>query len=382
MSIDSLIRVAVVIPKYGLVGGAEGFVFNLTERLAQRDDFDVHVIANQWRSGNAPITFHKVPIIRFPRWLQPVSFACFAQKAIQAGSYDIVHSHDRIFEMDLFTFHGIPHRIWVKETKRNRLSLFDRAMVWVEQKAFNNLNGPIIMPVSNLVKEEVLKVYDVPESKIKTIHPGVSFERFSSLDRQVCRHEIRQHHGLAPDDVVVLFVSMNFELKRLDLVINGIAEVVEKEDGNSSLKLLVVGKGDSKRFGAQARGMGISERVIFAGVTDEVEKYYLASDIFAMPSRFDTFGLAVLEAMAAGLPVIITTRVGARDLVESSLSGFILSENPSVPEMTAALTALATHEKRMQMGENGRQIALRHNWDNTVDKVADLYRQWTAEGKG
>jgi len=370
-----------VIPKYGLVGGAEGFVFNLTERLAQRDDFDVHVIANQWRSGNAQIAFHKVPIIRFPRWLQPVSFAYFAQKTIKKGVYDIVHSHDRIFEMDLFTFHGIPHRTWIKETKRDRLSLFDRAMVWVEQKAFNNLNCPIIMPVSNLVKEEVLKVYDVPESRIKTIHPGVSFERFSSLDRQVCRHEIRQHHGLAPDDVVVLFVSMNFELKRLDLVINGIAEVVEKEDRNSSFKLLVVGKGDSKRFGVQARSMGISERVIFAGVTDEVEKYYLASDIFAMPSGFDTFGLVVLEAMAAGLPVIITPRVGARDLVESGINGFILSENPSVAEMTASLTALATQEKRMQMGENGRQIALRHSWDNTADRVADLYRQLTAGGK-
>ena len=378
MSLDSLISVAVVIPKYGLVGGAEGFVFNLTERLAQHDDFDVHVIANQWRSGNAPITFHKVPIIRFPRWLQPVSFAYFAQKIIKTGVYDIVHSHDRIFEMDLFTFHGIPHRTWIKETKRDCLSLFDRAMVWVEQKAFNNLNGPIIMPVSNLVKEEVLKVYDVPESRIQTIHPGVSSERFSSLDRQVCRHEIRQHHGLAPDDVVVLFVSMNFELKRLDLVINGIAEVVEKEERNSSFKLLVVGKGDSKRFMAMAGDLGISKQVIFAGVTDEVEKYYLASDIFAMPSRFDTFGLAVLEAMAAGLPVIITPRVGARDLVESSVNGFILSENPSVSEMTTALTALAPHEKRVQMGENGRQIAMRHNWDNTADRVAELYRQLIA----
>ena len=378
MNPNDSIRIAVVIPKYGLIGGAEGFVFNLTERLAQRDDFDVHVIANQWRSGNAQIVFHKVPIIRFPRWLQPVSFAYFAQKTIKKGVYDIVHSHDRIFEMDFFTFHGIPHRTWIKETKRNRLSLFDRAMVWVEQKAFSNPNKPVILPVSNLAKEELLKLYDVPESSIQTIYPGVSFERFSSLDRQVCRHEIRQHHGLAPDDVVVLFVSMNFELKRLDLVINGIAEVVEKEDRNSSFKLLVVGKGDSKRFMAMAGDRGISERVIFAGVTDEVEKYYLASDIFAMPSRFDTFGLAVLEAMAAGLPVIITPRVGAKDLVESGVNGFILSGKPSVLEMTTALAALMEPEKRLQMGENNRQIALQHTWDTTADKVAELYRQLIA----
>ena len=375
MNSNDSIRVAVVIPKYGLVGGAEGFVFHLTEGLAQREGLDVHVFANKWRRGNSPITFHKVPIMRFPRWIQPVSFAYFAQKAIQAGSYDIVHSHDRIFKMDFFTFHGIPHKAWIKETKRNHLSLFDRAMAWVEQKGVNSLNEPVILPVSNLVKEELLKCYDVPESRVMVIHPGVSMDRFSSLNREVCRQEIRKIHGLSSNDVVVLFVSMNFELKRLDLVIKGVAGVAEKEDRNLSMKLLVVGKGDTKKFMGLARNLGISDRVIFTGVTAEVEKYYLACDIFAMPSKFDTFGLAVLEAMAAGLPVIITSRVGARDLVQSGVNGFVLSEKPSVSEMTAALDGLINREKRLQMGENGRQIALRHTWETTADRVAGLYHR-------
>ena len=375
MSLDSLIRIAVVIPKYGLVGGAEGFVFHLTEGLAQREGLDVHVFANKWRRGNSPITFHKVPIMRFPRWIQPVSFAYFAQKAIQAGSYDIVHSHDRIFEMDLFTFHGIPHRAWIKETKRDRLSFFDRAMVWVEQKGVNNLNEPVILPVSNLVKEEFLKCYDVPESRILVIHPGVSMGRFCSLNREVCRQEIRQLYGLSSNDVVVLFVSMNFELKRLDLVIRGIAGVAKEEDQNLGIKLLVVGKGDPKRFMELARDLGILERVIFTGVTAEVEKYYLASDVFAMPSKFDTFGLAVLEAMAAGLPVIITSRVGARDLVQSGVNGFVLSNSPSVSEMTAALNVLMQREMRLQMGANNRQVALQHTWDNASGRVFELYHR-------
>ncbi|MFC1567288.1 glycosyltransferase family 4 protein [Thermodesulfobacteriota bacterium] len=369
------LQVAVVIPKYGLLGGAEGFVYNLTERLALRDGFYVHVFANKWRQGKAPIVFHKIPIIPFPRWIQPISFAFFSRKAIYAGKYDIVHSHDRIFEMDLFTFHGIPHKTWIKETKRDRLSFFDQAMVWVEQKAFNNPKGPIILPVSTLVKEEILKVYDVPESKIRVIHPGVSMDRFSTHSRETCRQEIRQRFNLSLDDVVVLFVSMNFELKRLDLVIKGIADLVEKEGQASNMKLLVVGKGDSKRFMALAHDLGISKRVVFAGVTNEVEKYYLACDIFAMPSKLDTFGLAVLEAMAASLPVIITSRVGARDIVKSGINGFILSENPSVSEMTASFAALTKSEKRLQMGENSRQIAIRHTWDTTAERVAELYQQ-------
>lgn len=370
------IRVAVVIPKYGLIGGAESFVFNLTERLAQRDGFDIHVIANQWRQGNAPITFHKVPLIRFPRWLGPVSFAYFVQKTIQKDFYDIVHSHDRIFKMDLFTFHGIPHKIWIKHTKRDSLSLFDRATAWLEQKAFNNQNEPVILAVSNLVKEKILQLYHVPEHRLLVIHPGVSMDRFTTLRHDVCRREIRQRHGLSMDDVVVLFAGMNFELKRLDLVIKGTAAVVDGKKKNSKLKLLIVGKGNENRFKILSRELGISNRVIFVGVTREIEKYFMAADIFAMPSRFDTFGLVVLEAMAAGLPVIISKSVGARDLVQQSIHGFILSEDPSISEMATALSSLLDPNKRKRMGENSLQVARVHSWDKTADRVEDLYRRY------
>lgn len=368
-------RVAVVIPKYGLVGGAENFVFELCERLAVREEFQLHVFANQWRQGKAPVTFHKVPIIPFPRWIRPISFAYFAKKSIQCGNFEIVHSHDRIFEMDLFTFHGIPHTTWVKKTKKRPSSLFDRSTAWVEKKGIHCAKAPVIMPVSHLVKDELNRHYIIPESRLQVVHPGVSLERFSAFDRADCRHEIRQRHGLSLKDVVVLFVSMNFELKRLDLVLKGIAGVVGKEKGNSNLKLLVVGRGDVKRFGALARNLGILDRVIFAGITHEVEKYYLAADIFALPSRFDTFGLVVLEAMAAGLPVIITGSVGARDLVEPGINGFVLSEDPTVSEMVASLNSMLDLEKRMLMGENGLRIAFEHTWDKTADRVADLYHR-------
>jgi len=126
--------------------------------------------------------------------------------------------------------------------------------------------------------------------------------------------------------------------------------------------------------------LGIAERVIFVGVTREVEKYYPASDIFTMPSKFDTFRLAVLEAMAAGLPVVITQSVGAKDLIKSGVNGFVLADNPSVSEMTDTLNLLMDRDKRLLMGEKGRQVALQHNWENTVDRVANLYFQCLSGG--
>ena len=85
------IRVAVVIPDYGLIGGAESLVFELTERLARRGVYEIHVLANRWRSGEADVCFHRIPMIGFPRWLRPISFAWFVQRVLDAGHYDIVH---------------------------------------------------------------------------------------------------------------------------------------------------------------------------------------------------------------------------------------------------------------------------------------------------
>ena len=214
-------KIAVVIPKYGLVGGAEGFAYELTERLAGRSGFEIHVFANQWRAGNSPVRFHKVPICVFPRFMRPISFAYFAGRGIGRENFDLVHSHDRIFRMDLFSMHGIPHTTWIKEVRNKRLSLFDRSAGWVEGKGVKRAGTPLIMPVSNLVKAELLRLYEIPEQRIRVIHPGVSTARFSSLQRESCRREIRRRHSLGQDDVVILFVGMNFRIKRLGLVMEG-----------------------------------------------------------------------------------------------------------------------------------------------------------------
>lgn len=367
-------KIAVVIPNYGLVGGAETFVCELCDRLVAHEGFQIHVFANKWHKANASIVFHKIPILIFPRFLRPISFAYFAQKKIQAGDYTLIHSHDRIFKMDIFTMHGIPHRTWIKEARCKTMSLFDRSVAWVESKGLKQ-NIPMVLPVSTLVKDQLLKIYDIPESKIRVVHPGISVDRFSLLDRAMCRHRIRERHGLSQSDIVVLFVGMNFEIKRLELVLEGLARAATQGSENSRFKLLVVGKGKKERYISMAREFGIADRVIFAGVTSYVEEYYLGSDIFAMPSVFDTFGIAVLEAMMAALPVIISSKVGAKDLIENGKQGFVLSENPSPSDITAAFACLTEREKRVRLGENGRQVALRHTWEQTATQVAELYFQ-------
>ena len=374
-----MIKVAVVIPKYGLVGGAEGFVYALTERLAMRDDFEIHVFANRYRKGKAPIVFHRVPILVFPRFLKQISFAWFVNRRIRKSTYDLVHSHDRIFRMNLFTMHGIPHETWIRRMRNKRLSLFDRGMRWVEKRGLTGPPAPMVLPVSTLVKDELKKNYPISESHIEVIHPGVSLERFTHQDNLGSRREIRERHGISNEDLVILFVGMNFEIKRLGLLMEGISRLSMGNGSGVEVKLLVVGKGKEMAYMDMAREHGVADRVIFAGVTREVEKYYFAGDIFAMPSVYDTFGMAVLEAMAAGLPVIISRTVGAKDLVKDGVEGFVLGDPPTAIELSEKIKFLSNAKNRLKMGERARHQALKHDWDRVAERMAGLYLTLTGK---
>jgi UDP-glucose:(heptosyl)LPS alpha-1,3-glucosyltransferase len=368
-------KIAVVIPKYGLVGGAEQFAYELTERLSLSEKYDFHVFANRWQSVSERITFHKVPIITFPKFLTTISFAYFANRKISKMNFDLIHSHDRIFDADLFTMHGIPHRIWVNEVREKSMSLFDRGTSWVEKYLVKNARCKRFLPVSSLTKEKFLQEYDIEPEKVQVIHPGVDIERFQRFNREQCRKEIREQFNIGLSDIVVLFVSMNFEIKGLDYVMAAVGKA-KASYPSQNIKLLIIGRGDYKEYGTLAQKAGIEEDVIFAGVQKEaLEKIYLASDMFMMLSRFDTFGITVLEAMAASLPVIISGNVGAKDLVGEGKNGFIISDSNDITQIVERMGIIFNKELRSEMAKEAYNTALNHIWGAVVKRVEGIYEK-------
>jgi UDP-glucose:(heptosyl)LPS alpha-1,3-glucosyltransferase len=368
-------KIAVVIPKYGLLGGAERFAYELTERLSLNEKYDFHVFANKWRSDSDRITFHKVPIIRFPRFLTTISFAWFANRKISKMNFDLIHTNDRIFDADIFTMHGIPHRIWVHEVRKKSMSLLDRATCRVERYLVNNTRCKIFLAVSNLTKEKFLQEYKIEPEKIQVIHPGVDIERFQKLNRDYCRKGIREQFKIESSDIVILFVSMNFEIKGLDYVMAAV-EKAKASYSSHNFKLLVVGKGDYKKYSALAQKAGIKNNVIFAGVHKKnLEKIYLASDIFMMLSRFDTFGMTVLEAMAASLPVIISSNVGAKDLVKQKINGFVIENTDDADQISNKIDFMLNEENKIRLAEEAYNTARNNTWKMAAIRVEKIYEQ-------
>jgi UDP-glucose:(heptosyl)LPS alpha-1,3-glucosyltransferase len=365
-------NVAVVIPKYGLVGGGEKYALELTERIAASDRYKIHVFANQWRTQSDRITFHKVPIIAFPKFLTTVSFAWFANQEIGETNFDLIHTHERIFRADIFTMHSVPHRFWVREIRKKRMSLFDYGIAWVEGQLIHKGKCKKYLPVSSLTKEKFLQEFTVDPDKIQIVYPGVDIDKFSRLDRQRCRQDIRRRFGLGEADTVLLFVSMNFELKGLDNLIASMARIKAKQP-DAKLKLLVAGKGNEKKYSRLARECGLAGDVIFSGVwKDDIEKVYLASDIFSMLSKFDTFGMAVLEAMSASLPVVISENVGAKDLVRDGMNGYVVN-SADIGLISSRIEIMLDHRIRERMAEGAYKEAKNHTWDRMAEKILHIY---------
>ena len=367
-------RVAVVIPKYGLVGGAEGFAAELTECLTRNPRYDIHVFANRWQKSSGRITFHKVPILFFPKFLTTPSFACFAAKKIAASQINLIHSHERIYHADIATLHGIPHRYWVREIRKKMPNLYDWTTIHIEQKLMADAGCRWFLPVSTLTKRILEREYAVDPRKIRVIHPGVDMLPFKNKNRNDCRKKVRDMFAIGNEKPLILFVSMNFEIKGLDDLLRGMA-VLHAQGTAKAWTLLVVGKGDEIKYRAMARELGIENSVFFSGVVrkEQLIPIYYACDAFAMLSRFDTFGMVVLEAMAAGLPVLVSANVGAKDLIEQGTNGFII-ENPSDANAVAGyLDRLLNSDLRAQMNLSAIETAENNSWETTARHVEALY---------
>ncbi|MCX7635790.1 MAG: glycosyltransferase family 4 protein, partial [Syntrophales bacterium] len=299
-------RIAVVIPKYGLVGGAEGFVSALTERVAAvAPAYEFHVFANRWHVLSDRVTFHKVPILIFPKFLTTVSFAHFAARRMAATGVDLVHTHERIFSADIFTMHGIPHSTWIAEVRRKRPSLYDRATMKVERHLVEHPRCRLFLPVSQLAAEQFRRVYThIGDDRIEIMHPGVDTTLYKPIADRRAREDLRRSYGIGVNETLFLFVSMNFEVKGLDRIMTALSHL-RTGTGVQGWRLLVVGRGNVRKYRRRAEELGIKERVIFTGAVNReaLIPLYKAADGYCMLSAFDTFGLVVLEAMAAALPV-------------------------------------------------------------------------------
>ena len=218
------------------------------------------------------------------------------------------------------------------------------------------------------------------KDKICTIPPGVDTALFHPLDRDTCRAEL----GITSDDKVVAFIGRIDPIKGIDTLLAATKRL--KEQLGDKLVVLVIGGdlddrrkpvGELQDVAKQAEQLGISDvlRLIGAQPQDRLPMIYSAADLVCVPSRYESFGLVAVEAMACGVPVVASRAGGLIYTVEDGGSGLLVPIGDDRAFAEAMQSILANPKLRNEMGETARQSAHRFSWAAIAQSIHHVYYQ-------
>jgi UDP-glucose:(heptosyl)LPS alpha-1,3-glucosyltransferase len=356
------VRVAIVVERFASgAGGVETAAVRLAGELARRG-LEVTAVC---REASPPPPGVGVVRARAPRFWQPLRVLAFSRAARRAtaAGFDVVHSFARTRHQNVYRTGGGSHAAYLERTSRRpalrRLSPRHQVILRIEEAVFRD---PSQLIQCNALRnaEEIARRHGVPRERLAVIYNGVDAERFSPARRAQARSSARAELGL--EGPTALFVGSGFQRKGLDLAIEGLARAAPKAT------LLVAGSGEVAAYRALAERRGVAARVRFLGARGDVERLHAAADLFVLPTRYDPFANACLEAMASGLPVATTPDNGVADLIESGRNGLVLEG-----DFAPAFARLEDREWLERAGLAARRSAEGLTWSRHADEVLALY---------
>lgn len=379
-------RLAIIRQRYTPFGGAERFIEGALKGLQAQGGVAVTVIAREWASGadHAGVNLLRCNPFHIGRTWRLWAFARAACCAVQRSDFDLVQSHERLPCCDIFRAGDGVHREWLIQRGRILpawrrwlmwLSPFHQIGLWLERRMFASPRLKGVIANSEGVKRDILRHYPNTRARIEVIYNGVDLQRFHPGLREVHRQPMRTQLGIPQDAPVLLFVGSGFERKGVATAIRALAtprplagEGPGVRDFNAA-HLVIVGKdSQQRRYETLARRLGVAHRTHFTGPQTDVRPYYGMADLFVFPSLYDPFPNAVLEAMASGLPVIVSQNCGSADFMpEAAL-------DPLTVTAWAQAIALALEPaQRMALAEKYRAIAETLGMDVMTRKMVDVY---------
>lgn len=231
---------------------------------------------------------------------------------------------------------------------------------YLEKQAFRQ--SKVVVAVSGKVADELVNI-GVPRDKIRIIVNGVDLQEFTPGISN------RQKLGLPENVTLAMFAGdIRISRKNLDTVLHALVKVPD-------LHLAVVGDTKDSPYPQMVAELKLSDRVHFLGYRRDMPLLQQAADFFVFPSRYEPFGLVIIEAMASGLPVITAKTTGAADLVTPNC-GIVLPDCDDVNALVDALKLLNSDRLlRQQMGKAARTIAEQHSWTIMAQTYLDLFTE-------
>ena len=390
-------RLTVVSPFVDRRHGTERALAELLERLARDYGCEIHLYAQSVEdlltrnpqsahsTESGFIVWHKVlsvpgpHLVQFLVWMFLNGLLRKWHKVFRRASYDLVLSPGiNCFRPDIVIVHALFHRLRKLAREENeesttRASFFHRLhrriyyelLTTLERRTYTD-TGVSIAAVSRRTAGH-LKEYFHRED-VRVIPNGVDTAHFSAEARLARRADARNQRVFRDQDFVLLLVGNDWRVKGLLTVLEGMAAL-----SDLPIQLVIVGDDDRKSFAAHASRLGLQDRCRWEHTKADVLDFYAAADVYVSPSREDSFGLPVVEAMACGLPVISSVFAGAADIIHDGIDGFVLQHPRDMQTLSRYIQLLYSEpDLRSRMGDAAARTVLEWTWDRNAEAVWKL----------
>ena len=373
-------RIAFLVPSLGTLEGQGGVDHELLKRVAaagHRVDVWAGIVPPATASLQG-VRVHRVP--RLPAWQlgnQLISLAA-TTAALRRGRYDVIHADAGVTlrRADVMVCHtlsdrwlGLPREIWQEPGARGwNHGAATRFKARLEIAQYRKAR--VVLANSDATAADLV-ARGVDAARVRVLPFGIDAHRFRPPTAEE-RREARATFGIPADAFVAVMVGAHGERKGLPVALDALAAAAQGEH------LLVAGEHRGGRWVRDAAARGLP--AVMPGKLDDVRAAYWAADALVCPSRYDAFGMAVLEAMACGLPVVVAREAGSHELVRDA--GFVLATSDAAAIRSALDSLRADTAKRTAMGARARDIAVKRDWDKAGAMLLDVYASLTGDAHG
>jgi D-inositol-3-phosphate glycosyltransferase len=374
-------------------GGMNVYVRELAAELAKRGHaIDIYTKAHQPQHG-PPINLgqnvriihletgvdEEMPKLAIYDYIQRLAYGAEDFRKYNQLQYDLIHSHywlSGLIGKQLQTLWRVPHAVMFHTlgAVKNSIGIGEHEpelRIESEREVISSCDR--IIASTTKETEYLKKHYGASPDKIAVIPCGVNLDLFKPIDKETARQELGLDH-----QKVILFVGRIDPLKGLEQLLKALTYM----DGEKSPLLMIVGgdahsQGQVQALQRLANELNIEDRVMFAGsvAQSKLPLFYSASDVCAIPSFYESYGMVALESLACGTPIVANNVGGMKNIVHCSEMGRIVNDNSPHHLAREISEIIYQSEDKARHIKTRRDTIVDFGWSAIADRILDEYHR-------
>lgn len=352
--------------------------------------FEIHVYSQKVEDFERAFVLHRIPrlpgphLFNFLWWLAACRARVIWERWFRNLDYDLVFSSgadwpgaDAICAHIVFAEYLRRAEVALR-LSQNPVSQWPRILhrkayycvtTFLERFAYTNPNTSLTM-YSRKTANEIEQFYGSKAPK-SVIHLGIDHTVFSPAVRLMLRPAAREAIGIQSDEFAVVVVGNDWRNKGVPTLLDALACLRE-----SSIMLMIISREDPAAYCLIAREKGLEDRVLVLPPRKDIEFYYAAADAYAGPSLQDSYSMPPAEAMACGMPVIVSASAGVSEIVTHERDGLVLDDPKNSRKLAQMIERLYKDRPfAAQLGMNASETARRYTWESNGQQLAAVFEE-------